>query len=97
VEVENAALGEIGFVQVKSAAEQDVLGDYVGGFNGRRGYYARMISLPRAQHWTQTAVGSLSSALDGGSPSLACGAARTGGMARRQTRLTRIVIRTTQS
>lgn len=43
VEVENPAIDEIAFVQVKSAATQDMLDDYVGRFNRRRDYYARMI------------------------------------------------------
>lgn len=43
VEVENAAMQEIAFVQVKSAAGQKVLDDYVARFAGRRDRYARMI------------------------------------------------------
>ena len=43
VEVENLTAGEIAFVQVKSAATQAVLDDYVGLFNKRRERYARMI------------------------------------------------------
>lgn len=43
VEVENAALQEIAFVQVKSTAGQRVLDDYVGRFSVRRDRYARMI------------------------------------------------------
>lgn len=43
IEVENPALDEIAFVQVKSAARQSVLDDYVGRFMDRRDRYARMI------------------------------------------------------
>lgn len=43
VEVENAALQEVAFVQVKSTAGQKVLDDYVGRFADRRDRYARMI------------------------------------------------------
>lgn len=43
VEVENPALDEIAFVQVKSRANQQVLDDYVGRFLDRRERYARMI------------------------------------------------------
>ena len=43
VEVENPAIGEIAFVQVKSAAAQDVLNDYMSRFSRRRDRYARMI------------------------------------------------------
>lgn len=43
VEVENPALDEIAFVQVKSRADQGVLDDYVGRFLDRRDRYARMI------------------------------------------------------
>jgi hypothetical protein len=43
VEVENATSGEIAFVQVKSAASQAVLDDYVARFAERRERYARMI------------------------------------------------------
>ncbi len=43
VEVENPAIGEIAFVQVKSAAAQSVLDDYVDRFSRRRDHYARMI------------------------------------------------------
>lgn len=43
VEVENAASGEIAFVQVKSTAGQRVLDDYVQRFHERRERYARMI------------------------------------------------------
>lgn len=43
VEVENPALDEVAFVQVKSRADQTVLDDYVGRFVDRRERYARMI------------------------------------------------------
>lgn len=43
VEVENPAVDEIAFVQVKSAAGQDALDDYVGRFRARRERYDRMI------------------------------------------------------
>lgn len=43
VEVENVAINEIAFVQVKSAAGQDVLDDYVARFQLRRERFARMI------------------------------------------------------
>jgi hypothetical protein len=43
VEAENAASGEIAFVQVKSAATQAVLDEYVSRFNDRRDHYKRMI------------------------------------------------------
>ena len=43
VEAENLAVGEIAFVQVKSAADQQVLNDYVQRFQQRREFYARMI------------------------------------------------------
>lgn len=43
VEAENLTADEIAFVQVKSSATQKVLDDYVGRFNQRRDYYARMI------------------------------------------------------
>jgi hypothetical protein len=43
VEVENPALDEVAFVQVKGAAGQDVLDGYVTRFNERRERYARMI------------------------------------------------------
>jgi hypothetical protein len=43
VEVENVATGEIAFVQVKSAAGQDVLDDYTRRFADRRERYHRMI------------------------------------------------------
>jgi hypothetical protein len=43
IEVENAAAGEIAFVQVKSSAGQKVLNDYVARFNERRGHYQKMI------------------------------------------------------
>ena len=43
IEVENAATSEIAFVQVKSAANQAVLDDYVSRFNNRRERYNRMI------------------------------------------------------
>lgn len=43
LEVENPALDEIAFVQVKSTAGQSVLDDYVGRFAERRERYARMI------------------------------------------------------
>ncbi len=43
LEVENAAAGEIAFVQVKSRADQGVLSDYVTRFAARRERYARMI------------------------------------------------------
>lgn len=43
VEVENAASGEIAFVQVKSTATQGVFDDYVARFSERRERYSRMI------------------------------------------------------
>jgi hypothetical protein len=43
VEVENASSQEIAFVQVKSAASQSVLDDYVARFNARKDRYQRMI------------------------------------------------------
>ncbi|WP_438345743.1 restriction endonuclease [Methylorubrum populi] len=43
VEVENPAVDEIAFVQVKGAAGQDTLDDYVGRFRARRERYHRMI------------------------------------------------------
>lgn len=43
VEVENLAVGEIAFVQVKSSANQRVLNDYIERFKQRREFYARMI------------------------------------------------------
>jgi hypothetical protein len=43
VEVENAAIDEIAFVQVKSRANQAVLDDYVSRFLERRDRYSRMI------------------------------------------------------
>ncbi len=43
IEVENPALDEIAFVQVKSRAAQSVLDDYVGRFLDRRERCARMI------------------------------------------------------
>ena len=43
VEVENLTAGEIAFVQVKSAAAQAVLNEYIGLFSERRERYARMI------------------------------------------------------
>lgn len=43
VEVENAAVNEIAFVQVKSRAHQAVLDEYVDRFQKRRERYARMI------------------------------------------------------
>lgn len=43
VEVENATSGEVAFVQVKSAASQRVLDDYVARFNERRERYSRMV------------------------------------------------------
>lgn len=43
IDVENAATGEIAFVQIKSAAAQSMLDDYVGRFNERRERYHRMI------------------------------------------------------
>jgi hypothetical protein len=43
VEVENVSSEEIAFVQVKSAATQSVLDDYVARFNARRDRYHRMI------------------------------------------------------
>lgn len=43
VEVENLAINEVAFVQVKSAATQSVLDDYIGRFAERRDHYARMI------------------------------------------------------
>lgn len=43
VEVENAALDELAFVQVKSTADMTVLADYLARFRDRRDRYARMI------------------------------------------------------
>jgi hypothetical protein len=43
VEVENLALGEIAFVQVKSTATQKMLDDYFARFKNRRDHYDRMI------------------------------------------------------
>ena len=43
VEVENPAIDEVAFVQVKGAAAQEALDDYVGWFRARREHYARMI------------------------------------------------------
>ncbi len=43
VEVENPATAEVAFVQVKSAAGQGVLDDYLGRFRERRDRYHRMI------------------------------------------------------
>ena len=43
VEVENVAIGEVAFVQVKAAAGQSVLDEYVARFSARRERYARMI------------------------------------------------------
>lgn len=43
VEVENPAVDELAFVQVKGVAGQDVLDDYVGRFRARRERYHRMI------------------------------------------------------
>lgn len=43
IEVENPAIAEIAFVQVKSRASQAVLDDYVDRFRQRRDRYARMI------------------------------------------------------
>jgi hypothetical protein len=43
VECENLAIGEIAFVQVKSAAGQGVLDDYAERFQQRRDRYQRMI------------------------------------------------------
>lgn len=43
VEVENPAVDEIAFVQVKGAAGQGTLDDYVGKFRARRERYDRMI------------------------------------------------------
>lgn len=43
VEVQNVVADEIAFVQVKSAATQQVLDEYIGKFENRRKRYARMI------------------------------------------------------
>jgi len=43
LEVQNLAANEIAFVQVKSAATQAVLDDYISRFQERRGLYSRMI------------------------------------------------------
>lgn len=43
IEVENPAIGEIAFVQVKGKAGQQVLDDYTDRFLARRNRYARMI------------------------------------------------------
>jgi hypothetical protein len=53
IEVENAALDELAFVQVKSRADNVVLGDYVSRFADRRDRYARMIF---AVHTTKGAL-----------------------------------------
>lgn len=72
IEVENPAIGEIAFVQVKSAADQKVFDDYVDRFNARRERYARMIFAVhtgeerlksrediRAQIWTRRKIAEL--------------------------------------
>ena len=43
VEVENAAIDEVAFVQVKSTADPSVLDDYVARFLAQRERYSRMI------------------------------------------------------
>ncbi len=43
LEVENRTTDEVAFVQVKSAAPQKVLNDYMALFNGQRDRYTRMI------------------------------------------------------
>jgi hypothetical protein len=43
IEAENVAANEIAFVQVKSAAGQDVLDEYISRFGERRERYQRMI------------------------------------------------------
>ena len=43
IEAENAAIGEIAFVQVKSKANQATLNDYIARFSAERKRYARMI------------------------------------------------------
>lgn len=43
IDAENVAVGEIAFVQVKSAADRNVLADYIERFEQRRDFYARMI------------------------------------------------------
>lgn len=43
VEVENPAIGEMAFVQVKSVADQSVLDDYIARFAARTDRYSRMI------------------------------------------------------
>lgn len=43
LEVENASLNEIAFVQVKSVGSQVTLDDYVSRFNAQRARYSRMI------------------------------------------------------
>ena len=50
IEAKNLAADEIAFVQVKSAATQAVLDDYVARFNARREYYARMIFAVHTPH-----------------------------------------------
>ncbi|MBF0168282.1 MAG: hypothetical protein HQL45_11695 [Alphaproteobacteria bacterium] len=50
IEVENFAVGEIAFVQIKGVSSQAVFNDYVARFSQRRDRYARMIF---AVHTTQ--------------------------------------------
>lgn len=50
IEVENPAIGEVAFVQVKSRASQSVLDDYVERCRRRRDRYARMIFAVHSPH-----------------------------------------------
>jgi hypothetical protein len=54
IEAENVAANEIAFVQVKSAAGQAVLDDYVLKFGERRERYERMIFAVHAPRGTLT-------------------------------------------
>ena len=54
VEVENVAANEIAFVQVKSAAGQGVLDDYIAKFGARRERYDRMIFAVHTSRGTLT-------------------------------------------
>jgi hypothetical protein len=55
LEVENRTADEIAFVQVKSAATQNVLNDYVEQFKYQRDRYARMIFAVHSPNGTLTA------------------------------------------
>ena len=54
VEVENPAIGEIAFVQVKSVADSAVLADYVRRFGEGRDRYDRMIFAVHSPRGTLT-------------------------------------------